>query len=204
MGFYSGRILPHLLNFAMNNRELVPYRRRIVGEARGEVLEVGIGSGLNLRFYQASVERIIGLDLQPEFIRMARARAARVGREIEILAGSAEAIPLPDASVDTVLMTWALCSIDDAAHALREMRRVLRPGGQLLFAEHGLAPEPHVQRWQRRLTPLWRPISGGCRLDRPITDLIRAGGFRLKDFSAEYLRGPKVMTYLYAGRAGLG
>ncbi len=204
MGFYCQRVFPRLLNFAMRNRELARYRRRIVGAAQGEVLEIGIGSGLNLPFYPASAARVVGLDPAPELIRMARAAAVRAGREVEFLTGSAEAIPLADASVDTVVTTWTLCSIDDPAVALREMRRVLKPGGRLLFAEHGLAPDPGVRRWQHRLTPLWRPIAGGCRLDRPIAELIRAGGFELKDFSAEYLRGPKVMTYIYAGSAEAG
>jgi ubiquinone/menaquinone biosynthesis C-methylase UbiE len=137
-------------------------------------------------------------DTRPKAGSSARAAA---GVRVSLLQGSATAIPLADHSVDTVVMTWTLCSIPDPLAALREMRRVLKPGGRLRFVEHGLSPEPEVERWQHRLTPTWRHVAGGCHLDRKIDDLIRAAGFDLKELHTEYARGPRPMTYMYEGCA---
>lgn len=203
MGFYDDRILPHVINLSMRNRELLPYRERVVGQASGRVLEVGVGSGLNLPIYGDRVEEIVALDSVPRLIRMALPLAESAKVPITFISASAEAVPLDARSIDTIVMTWTLCSIPNVAGALREMRRVLRPNGQLLFVEHGLSPEDPVQRWQHRLTPLWKKIGGGCHLNRPIRTLIEQGGFMITQLENGYMKGPKPMTYLYEGRARL-
>mgnify|MGYP003700543351 CR=1 FL=1 len=204
MGFYEERILPHLINLAMRKRELVPYRERVVSAAEGRVLEIGMGSGLNLPFYRPSVSEVIGLDPSLRLTEMARRRVGRTPPPVSFVEGSAEAIPLDDRSVDTVLTTWTLCSIPGAMAALAEMRRVLRPSGQLLFVEHGLAPDPDVQRWQGRLNPVWKRIGGGCHLNRPIRSLIETGGFDITRIDTGYAKGPRPMTFMYEGRAKPG
>jgi ubiquinone/menaquinone biosynthesis C-methylase UbiE len=201
MRFYQDHIVPLLINLAMRNKNLAAYRSRVVPAAEGRVLEIGVGSGLNLPFYSAKTEQLIGLDPSPRLLAMARRAACpRVGR-LEFVEGSAEAIPLDSASVDTVLTTWTLCSIPQAAGALREMRRVLRPGGRLLFVEHGRAPDPNVVWWQDWLTPMWKRIGGGCHLNRPIRSLIEDAGFRLDRYETGYMRGPRPMTFMYEGSA---
>jgi ubiquinone/menaquinone biosynthesis C-methylase UbiE len=172
VSFYQHHILPRLLHVVMQQEATVPFRRRVIGAAEGRVLEVGIGSGLNLPLYGPSVRTVIGLDPSPELLLMARDRAATALVPVELLEGSAETVPLDDASIDTVITTWTLCTIPDAPRALSELRRVLRPGGALLFVEHGRAPEPGVARWQDRLDPMWRRLAGGCHLNRKIDDLI--------------------------------
>jgi ubiquinone/menaquinone biosynthesis C-methylase UbiE len=159
MSFYQRHVLPHLLHFAMRHKNLVPFRRRVIGAAEGRVLEIGVGSGLNLPLYERTVRMVMALEPSPELLRMARSRARMASIPIEFLEASAEAIPLDDRSVDTVVTTWTLCTIPDAPRALSEMRRVLKPGGALLFVEHGRAPEPGVMRWQDRLDPLWSPVA---------------------------------------------
>jgi len=201
VSFYNDHILPHLINLAMRNRELTPYRERVVSRAEGRVLEIGIGSGLNLPFYGTRVEQIIGLEPAARLLEMAQDRSGRSKQPVTFVSGSAEAIPLDDHSIDTVVTTWTLCSIPDAVGALKEMRRVLRPGGQLLFVEHGLAPEDTIQKWQNRLTPLWKRIGGGCHLNRPIRALIESAGFNITSLDTGYVKGPKPMTFLYEGRA---
>lgn len=201
MSFYQDRVLPHLQNLVMRHRQLLPYRERVIGGAEGRVLEVGMGSCLNLPFYSSRVREVIGLEPVPRLVAMSRREAAGSSLPVTFIEGSAEAIPLDDASVDTVILTWTLCSIPDAALALHEMRRVLRPGGQLLFVEHGRAPEPRVQRWQDRLTPTWKCIAGGCHLNRPIDTMIEDNGFAMGQIETGYMKGPKPMTFLYEGRA---
>ena len=175
MGFYQTWIVPPLTDLAMRNKDLRPYRERIVGAAEGRVLDVGIGSGLNLPFYGGRAGEIIGLDPSPSLLACARKRHGSA--PLSLIEGSAECIPLEAASIDTAVMTWTGCSIPDVATALDEIRRVLKPGGRLLFVEHGRAPEPSVARWQDRLTPLWKRVAGGCHLNRKIDDLIIAAGF---------------------------
>lgn len=201
MSFYDTIILPRLCNLAMRNRHLMPYRRRVVGMADGHVLEVGIGSGLNLPFYPPQVASIQGLEPSARLIAMARQSAAGSSLPVSFIEGSAEAIPLATASIDTVVTTWSLCTIPHADQALLEMRRVLKPGGQLLFVEHGTGPEMQVQRWQNRLTPLWSKISGGCHLNRPIRALVEQADFNLAQIETGYMRGPRPMTFMYQGRA---
>jgi ubiquinone/menaquinone biosynthesis C-methylase UbiE len=202
VGFYERRILPRLINFGMRQKQLGRLREQLVGRVRGRVLEVGIGSGLNLPFYPRDLDLLLGLDPSPELLQMARAHSTWVHFPVELSEGCAEAIPLDDRAVDHVVMTWTLCSVADPMRALLELRRVLRPGGSLLFIEHGRAPEPAVQRWQDRLTPLWRRLAGGCHLNRPIDRLIEESGLRLAELETGYLvKGPRVATFHYRGRA---
>src|SRR6266702_776309 len=201
MGFYEQRILPHVINLAMRNRELLPYRRRVLERTEGRVLEIGIGSGINLPHYPASAREIVGLEPAPRLIAMARSIAAQHSSPVEFVEASAEAIPLDRHSVDTIVTTWTLCSIPRVSAALAEMRRVRKPGGQLLFVEHGQAPEPRIRKWQDRLTPLWKRIGGGCHLNRPLRQLIESAGFSILDIQTAYMKGPKPMTFMYEGCA---
>lgn len=201
MNFYGRWVLPSVLDLVMRQRQLAKYRHEVVAAASGRALEVGVGSGLNFPHYSKQVKIVFGIDPSPLLLAIARRRAAAAGVGVALVQGSATAIPLADHSVDTVVMTWTLCSIPEPLTALREMRRVLKPGGRLLFVEHGLSPEPSVERWQHRLTPMWRHIAGGCHLDRKMDDLIRSAGFDLKDQRTEYARGPRCMTYMYEGCA---
>ena len=200
-GFYERWILPRLIDLAMRNKEVKRYRRKVIPGAAGTVLELGGGSGHNLPYYGAAVSQLYTLDPSAALVRMARRKLSRVAVPAELLLGSAEAIPLAEASVDTVVSTWTLCSIPDVGKALREARRVLRPGGSLLFVEHGHAPDPGVARWQQRIEPCWKPLAGGCHLTRRIDALIAAAGFEIVALENEYLKGPRPLTYTYCGRA---
>ena len=201
MSFYQDLVVPHLVNLAMRNRCLLPYRERVVSAARGRVLEIGIGSGLNLSLYPPAVSEIVGLDPSPRLIEMARRSATRLQPRSTLVEGSGEAIPLAGNSIDTIVMTWTLCSIPDAHLALTEIRRVLKRDGQLLFVEHGRAPEKSVCTWQDRLTPIWKHIAGGCHLNRPIQKLIESAGFRMERLTTGYMKGPRPMTFMYEGSA---
>ena len=201
MSFYNDRILPHLINLSMRNRGLLPYRERVISQAYGRVLEIGIGSGLNLPFYGSRVDELVGLEPAAGLLAMAQRLAGRINIPVKLIAGSAEAAPVDANSIDTVVTTWTLCSIPDAVGALREMRRVLRASGQLLFLEHGLAPQENIQRWQNRLTPLSKRIGGGCHLNRPIRTLIESAGFCISRIETGYVRGPNPMTFFYEGCA---
>ena len=201
MSFYDRWVLPPVLDLVMRQRQLAKYRSTVVAAASGRVLEVGVGSGLNFPLYGKQVEIVFGIDPSLRLLAIARRRAVAAGIRADLLLGSATAILFADNTVDTVVMTWTLCSIPDPLVALREMRRVLKPGGRLLFVEHGLSPEPGVECWQHRLTPMWRHIAGGCHLDRKMDDLIRSAGFDLTELRTEYARGPRMMTYMYEGCA---
>jgi ubiquinone/menaquinone biosynthesis C-methylase UbiE len=201
MGFYQNQIVPLLINLTMRQRNLTAYRSRVVPAAEGQVLEIGIGSGLNLPFYTRNVRQVIGLDPSPKLLSMARGNLRPGLSPVEFVEGSAEAIPLETESMDTVVMTWTLCSIPDAGRALREMSRVLKPTGRLLFVEHGRAPDPNVQWWQDRLTPIWKRLGGGCHLNRAIKVLIEDAGFRFERLDTGYMRGPKPMSFMYEGSA---
>ncbi len=203
MSFYQRRVLPRLLHMAMRQEALRPFRERVTGAAEGRVLEIGVGSGLNLPLYRAKVRTVIGLEPSPELLQMAHERAATASVPIELLEASAEAVPLDSGSIDTVVTTWTLCTIPDAKRALTEMRRVLRPGGKLLFVEHGRAPEPGVARWQDRLDPLWHRAAGGCHLNRKIDELITTSGFRIDKLANARLPGPRTHTFLYEGQGRL-
>lgn len=202
MSLYDRKILPFLVNTVCSAGMISAQRQKVVPQARGEVLEIGIGSGLNLPFYDAAqVSKVWGLEPSAEMRARAAKLAATVSVPVSLLDLAAENIPLADNSVDTVLVTYALCTIPDAAAALAGMKRVLRPGGQLLFCEHGQAPEPSVRRWQNRLDPLWGRFSGGCHLNRPIDALIKSAGFEIEALDTGYLSGPKFVSYNYWGTA---
>jgi ubiquinone/menaquinone biosynthesis C-methylase UbiE len=201
MTFYEQRVLPHLVNWSMRQPTFAEYRNRVLQAADGCVLEIGVGSGLNLPFYGSAVKHVIGLEPSPRLLAMARGAGNATSQSIELLQASAEAIPLENGSIDTVVSTWTLCSIPDVTGALAEVRRVLRRDGRLLFVEHGLSPDPRVSRWQDRLTPLWKRIGGGCHLNRPIAQLIEGTGFRVERVNTGYMKGPKPMTFMYEGYA---
>lgn len=202
LGLWQRHVLPRLIDRVMRDGRFEDLRRRIAAGAHGRVLEIGIGSGLNLPFYGRRVEHLTGIDPSVELLERARVRAQWVGFPTRLLIGSAEDLPLPDASIDTVVSSWTLCSIPDVARTLAEIRRVLRPGGAFLFVEHGLAPEPGVARLQHVLTPLWCRIAGGCHLDRPVAELVAAAGLDLALEETGYLLpGPRAFTYHYVGRA---
>lgn len=202
MGFYEEWILPTLIDLSMRNKRLRPYRERVAGAAEGRVLDVGVGSGLNLPFYARQAQEVFGLDPSPGLLERARRNRRRADVPVRLLEGSAERIPLADRSMDTIVMTWSGCSIPDVRAALLEMRRVLRVGGRLLFVEHGRAPDAGVARWQDRLDPLWQRCSGGCHLNRKIDDLLSDAGFRIDRLETGYIPGPRIMTFLYEGAAG--
>jgi ubiquinone/menaquinone biosynthesis C-methylase UbiE len=200
MGLYKRLILPRLIAWGMRTGDLMPYRRRLVPRASGRVLEVGVGSGLNLPLYSPDVTCVIGLDPSPLLLRRATVLARETRCPVHLIQAAAEAIPLANQSVDTVVMTWTLCSVQNAQAGLRDIRRVLHPAGQLLFVEHGLAPEPRVAAWQHRLDPLWNRLS--CHLDNPVERLLSEAGFETVELHSGHLDvGPKVLTFIYEGVA---
>jgi ubiquinone/menaquinone biosynthesis C-methylase UbiE len=201
MSVYAERILPYIVHMSMGQSTFTAYRRRLVPAAEGRVLEIGIGSGLNLPFYGKGATHVIGLDPSSKMLSMARESTRGTSQSLELLEASAEAIPLDDQSVDTVVSTWTLCTIPDVMCALGEMRRVLKPGGRLLFVEHGRSTDASVRRWQDRLTPLWKRIGGGCHLNRAIAQLVAESGFRIERMETGYMKGPKAMTFMYEGGA---
>lgn len=202
MNLYDQHVLPHLIDFACGMGAVMKTRAQIVPQAEGRVLEIGIGSGLNLSFYDpAKVSVIVGVDPSAAMQKLARQRAAQISIPVEMTALELGQIQAADASFDSIVCTFTLCTIPDAMAALQEMRRVLKPGGKLLFSEHGLAPDLPVVRWQHRLTPLWKPFSGGCHLNRDIPALIRAGGFNIGQLDSSYLKGPRPMTWVSRGWA---
>lgn len=199
MNVYDKYVLPRLIDLAMGSKADTAERAALVPLASGVVLEVGIGSGRNLPFYGPAVERLYGLDPSRELWRLAGHRVQRAPGPVEFLCAPAERIPLDDRVVDTVVMTWTLCSIPDPARALAEMQRVLKPEGRLLFVEHGRSPDRRVVAWQDRLDPLWTRLAGGCHLNRKIDDLITRAGFSLLRLETGYGGGPKTLAYLYRG-----
>jgi ubiquinone/menaquinone biosynthesis C-methylase UbiE len=202
MGFYAKHVLPHAIDFAMRDKETSRIRAEVIPRAHGMVLEVRIGSGLNLPFYSDRVTRVYGVDPSLELQKIARTRARAASVAVEFLAQSAEeSLPLDDQSIDTVVITWTLCSIPDVSKALLQVKRVLKPTGQLIFVEHGLAPDPSVQSWQNRINPIWKPIAGGCNLNRKIDDLITSAGFEMSELQTTYLPGPRPLTFTYRGIA---
>lgn len=206
MGFYDERILPNLIACACGTRPILKHRRIMVPEAEGTVLEVGLGSGTNLPYYDAGrVSRVIGVEPSPGMRVKAQRAIERQDIPVELLDAPGEALPVESRSVDTVLLTFTLCTIPDWQAALSEMRRVLKPGGRLVFLEHGLAPDDGVARWQRRVEPLWKRIGGGCHLTRPIDRLIGESGFRIDRLEAAYTpKTPRISGYVYRGVAGVG
>lgn len=203
MGLYSRFILPPLLSMAMGAKPITYQRKKIVPEASGTVLEIGAGAGHNFPFYDArKVSKVIALEPAAEMVARAKKRLKDTAVPVEFIGLEAERIPLPDASVDTVLVTYTLCTIPDAATALAGMVRVLKPGGAFLFCEHGAAPDEKVARWQRRIEPVWKRIAGGCHLCRPVPDLIKGAGLAIDRMETMYLPGtPRFAGFNYWGRA---
>ena len=203
MSLYDKYILPKFLNCICSAKPIGYQRQKIVPYAEGAVLEVGIGSGLNLPFYDKSrVDKIWGLDPSKELNKMASKVASEEGLEVDFLISEAEDIPLPDNEVDTVLITYTMCTITEVMRANEEMRRVLKPKGKMIFCEHGKSPDQNVFKWQKRINPLWRKIAGGCNLHRDIPSLIKESGFKLEKLDTMYLPStPKFAGYNYWGYA---
>lgn len=202
MGFYAKHILPHVIDLAMRNPAATRLRAEWIPSASGDVLEVGIGSGLNLPFYTDRVRRVYGLDPSPELLRIAQTRAAHQPLQVEFMPQPVEsAIPLPHESIDTVVLTWTLCSVGHPRLALDEIRRVLKPDGRVVFIEHGSAPESHVRAVQHWATPVWKRLAGGCHLDRQVNTILEEAGYDLVDSEAGYLGGPRPVMYTYRGIA---
>jgi ubiquinone/menaquinone biosynthesis C-methylase UbiE len=204
LSLYNKYILPKLVHFACSGETATGQREKVVPEARGRVLEVGVGSGLNFPFYDTGkVEKVWGLEPSSELTRMAEKMAAtpEVNVEVEFIDLPGEEIPLDDKSVDTVLITYTLCSITETEAALRQMARVLKPGGELLFCEHGVAPDANVRKWQERLNPIWNRFSGGCHMNRDIPKVIESGGFKINTLETMYLPGWRPTSFNYWGTA---
>ena len=202
MGLYSKYVLPRVVHLACSARPKMRQREKLVPLASGRVLEVGMGSGLNLSFYDARrVTKVWGLEPSPEMSKMASAAVEAVAFDVEFVSAGGEQIPLDSESFDTVLMTFTLCTIPDAERALREIARVLKRGGQLLFCEHGAAPDAGIRRWQNRIDPLWRRLAGGCHLNRDIPGLIRRGGFEITRMDTMYIPGWRPASFNYWGAA---
>jgi len=203
MSFYEDRILPPIIDCACSMGQLMKLRSQVVPHARGRVLEVGMGSALNLEFYNPDqVEMVYGLEPSGGMRRKAQPNLARSPVKVEWLDLPGEKIPLEDHSVDTVLLTFTLCTIPDWHAALQQMKRVLKPGGELLFLEHGESPHDSTRKWQHRVTPGWKKLAGGCHLNRNIADLIRQAGFEILELENLYIpKAPKIAGYIYKGRA---
>lgn len=202
MSFWADRVLPFCIEKACRSRKILEERMRWIPRAHGDVLELGVGSGLNLAFYDAGhVNKVTGIDPSGPLLERAAARASETPLSVELVRGTAEQLPFRDRSFDSVVMTYTLCSVDDPARVLAELRRVLRPGGELVFVEHGLASDARIQRWQRRITPVWRRISGGCHLDRDTSALLRDAGYHSDDLSTGYTEGSRLTSFTYQGTA---
>jgi ubiquinone/menaquinone biosynthesis C-methylase UbiE len=202
MSFYEERVLPHLINLACSSKPTRKQREKIVPLAEGDVLEIGFGSGLNLPFYDSQkVRKIWGLEPSEGMRRKAQPTVDKSNLDIEFIDLPGEEIPLEEDSVDTVLVTYTLCTIPDAMAALEGMRRVLKPGGRLLYCEHGVAPDENVRRWQDRLNPTWSKFTGGCNMNRDILDLITSSGFEITNDEQMYIPGAKMLSYNFWGSA---
>ena len=194
--------MPRLIDITCGLEQVAEQRRRIVPQARRRVLELGFGSGLNLPFYDPSrVEELWGLDPSRAMLKIGEARTAQAAFPVTFLEAPAEAIPLDSASIDTAVTTYTLCTVTDPLEALKEVARVLKPGGQLLFAEHGRAPDAGVFKWQGRLNPLWKTLAGGCHLDRDLPQLLRKAGFEPVQLDCGYIAGPRLVSFNFVGAA---
>lgn len=200
--WWDAHAVPRLIRCACGAPAIMHLREKVVPLASGAVFELGCGGGLNQRFYGAGVTSYAGLDPSAKGLDFAREAAAARGWPVDLRAGLGEAVPFADASFDSVVCTFTLCSVTDPARVLAELHRVLRPGGQLLFAEHGRAPDAAVQRWQRRVEPVWKKLAGGCHLTRPPRELIGAAGFVPGEGGARYLpKTPRIAGWAEWGRA---
>ena len=202
MSLYQKYLLPKLLNWAMKAPALSKLRSELIPSAEGKVLEIGMGSGLNLPHYDG-ISGLIGLEPSEELQNLAEDMLTHADFPSEMLTGSAEDIPLESNTFDTVVMTWTLCSVTDPVLALSEIKRVIKPGGKVIFAEHGKSPDQNIRKLQKTLNPLWSRIAGGCQLNREIVDLYESSGFKFKSLERGYLEGPKFATYNYRGVAAL-
>ena len=202
MGIYADRVLPHIVNLVMDNKQTRETRARVCEGLTGDVVEIGFGTGHNLPFLPAAVTRLRAVEPSRGSVQLARERIESAPFPVEIVGLDGQQVPLPDASADHVLCTWSLCTIPDPVTAVEEMRRVLRPGGSLHFVEHGRSPHPKVRRWQDRLNGIQQRVAGGCNLNRDIAGIIAAGGFTISRLDTYYAKGePKPLGYLYEGRA---
>lgn len=201
--FYDTYILPHLVHHVCANSKFSAERQKVVPRAKGSVVELGMGSGLNLPFYDAAqVTSVTGIDPSFKLAEKAACRMEDLQFPVETVTGSAEELPVDDNSADTVLSTFTLCTIPDLIRALEEARRVLKPGGKLVFCEHGLSEDISIAKWQNRLNPLWRPIAGGCHLNRDIPRFIKAAGFEIEELQTCYMDGaPGISSFLFQGTA---
>ena len=203
MSLYEKYLLPKIIDWGCGQKIIQQQRERVVPMAHGRVLEIGIGSGRNLPFYDPShIDTVIGLDPSAEMLAIARARSSELSFPLELVQLGSEEIPLETHSVDTVLMTFTMCTIPDIESALTQMRRVLKPGGELIFCEHGRAPDAGVQKWQDRLNPIWKRCFGGCNINRNIPALLRGAGFRINRIEQTYLPDtPRIAGYRFLGTA---
>jgi SAM-dependent methyltransferase len=202
MSFYNRHIMPRLINGVCGMSQFSDQRQKIVPMAEGLVVEIGIGSGLNLPHYDAGkVSKVIGVDPDEQMWKAGRERVRQSAVPVERVGLSGEQVPLDRHMADTVLVTYSLCTIPDAVAALHEMRRILKPGGRLLFLEHGAAPEESVRKWQGRIDPLWKRIAGGCHSGRPIPKLLEQAGWKIDEMEEGYISGPKPLAYNYWGSA---
>ena len=202
MSMYEKYFLPKLLDCCCGMEGFQKKRAQIIPRVTGRVLEIGIGSGLNFDFYNFDkISEVIGVDPAVRSVAIARSRASNLHSKISFIESTAESIDLDSSTFDSVVIGYSLCTIPNPMQALAEVHRLLKPGGSLFFMEHGLAPEPNVQKWQNRITPIWKKFAGGCNLNRDIEELILAGGFKFKDLKKKYIRGPKIASFLYYGEA---
>ncbi len=202
MNIYDRFVLPRVVHFTCSRKPNMRQRAKIVPAASGKVLEIGFGSGLNLPFYDsAAVQHLWALEPSQQMWALAQQSVTRVSFPVELLKASAEDVPLPDRTVDTVVITYTLCTLPDVPRALAQVARVLRADGCLFFCEHGLAPDESVRNWQSRLNPLWRRFGGGCHLNRDIPALLQAGGFQAVEMSTMYIPGWKPASFNYWGKA---
>lgn len=203
MGFYDNRILPHIINCACSSPPILKLRKRLVPKCKGQVLEIGMGSGINLSYYDPQRAHLIwGLEPSEGMRKKAQKNIEKSPIDVKWLDLPGEKIPLPDNSVDTVLLTYTLCTIPDWQQALNQMRRVLKPDGKLLFCEHGKAPDKQILGWQNRVNPYWKKIAGGCNLNRPISKCIEESNFEITALEAFYApKTPKFAGYTYFGEA---
>ncbi|WP_372778340.1 class I SAM-dependent methyltransferase [Litorivivens sp.] len=203
MSFYEQHILPHVIDFACGDKVIMEQRQHVLAAAEGRVLEVGMGSGLNLRYYDPNkVDFVWGLEPSDGMRKKAQKNLQQSPVQVEWLGLPGEEIPLDSHSADTVVLTFTLCTIPDWETALEQMKRVLKPGGKLLFCEHGAAPDEAVARWQNRVNPLWKKIAGGCHLNRKIPELITQAGFSIRELEADYLpKTPRIAGFRYRGFA---
>ncbi len=204
MGFYDDHILPRLINVGMNNKHVNAERAKALVGVRGDVLEIGFGSGLNLPYYTRDVTRVVGLDPSGVGWKLAHKRIESSPIRVEHLLLSSEKIPTDDATFDSVVSTFTLCTIPDVAQALREVKRVLKPDGRFFFVEHGRSSEPGVQRWQDRWDPMQGRLFGGCHVNRPIDELIADAGLRIEHLDTFYSKGPRIFSFFYRGVTSKG